>query len=229
MPHLWGMHGLRQAQEKPRYALLSSPLGPDPWAWIRNYGYSCDPWSQPARPPLSLPPRPAHGASGGGNEGREELRCPGPAVVGQGKAPNVFTFSFLSFWWPSRPAVTPLRFAGPRECLHYITPDTTAPLKHTRALAHAQTHTPAHAPLTCMLSHSHTYTGSHPELATLFCLRREVSAAPTNGHSFSGNLPTSLSSSQRCPEPGGVGPGLPGAPVGSLRLWCQSRWWTTTG
>lgn len=108
--------------------------------------------------------------------------CPvqGLLVVGQGKAQNVFTFSLLSFWQLSRLAVTPLRLAGPREGLHYITPDITAPKTHTHthtgtcALTLLHTHT-------LTLTETHLPTQSHPLHWQHYCLRR-ISAAPTNSH-----------------------------------------------
>lgn len=71
----------------------------------------------------------------------------------------VFTFSLLSFWWPGWPTVTPLRFVGPRECLHYITPLTTAPKTHTHW------HT---LRLTFFCTHIHLPTHSHGDAHLLY-------------------------------------------------------------
>lgn len=115
-----------EAQVDP--ARLSSRSGPVPW--LRTF----TPDRVLVTPGLSLLGLHYHSLPGQptglkvvGTKDWKSCAVQGLLVVGQGKAQNVFTFSFLSFWWPRWLAVTPLRFLGPRECLHYITPDTTAP------------------------------------------------------------------------------------------------------
>ena len=86
-------------------------------------------------------------------EGRKGCAVQGLPVAGEGQTQHAVYIFLLSFWWPCWPAVIPLRFVGPRECLPYITPDTTAPDTHTHT--HTHTHTLTHAQAHTLL---HTYT-----------------------------------------------------------------------
>lgn len=176
------MH-LREDSSKPRQ---TSP-GSLP---ILSGGFGLDP-----RPPLSLPPQPAHRAQGAGDGEPEKLPWPG-LLWRQGKAQNVFTFSLLSSWWPSQPAVTPLRFAGPRERLHYIT--TTQPPRHR----HSDTHTPS-------CTHGAHRRPVHTLLRQLGCLG--VLPPPPTVTRLWENLPIP------CPRASGPRAWWPDPPAGSRR------------
>ena len=106
----------------------------------------------------------------------------------------LFTFSLLSFWWPCWPAVIPLRFVGPRECLPYITPDTTAPdthtHTHTHTLTHAQAHTLLHTyTLTHMLLLRCSSTVAHPQWAMLLSWEDFYGLPATNHSHMDGASP----------------------------------------
>lgn len=194
---------------------LACPLGRD------HELQTFTPWRVGVVPCLGLPglhyhPLPAQ-PTGLQVEDRKSCAVRGLLVAGEGKAQNVFTFSLLSFWWPGRLAVTPLRFVGPRECLHYITPDTTAPEAHMPTGTRSGSHTPAHthSPRPLAETHLHSLTPSTGKTTVPESFLRP----PTNTHGQGSplqfqrdNLPTSWPSSSRCPEPSGTDPGLPGTP-----------------
>lgn len=119
----------------------------------------------------------------------------------------VFTFSLLSFWWPGRPAVTPLRFVGPRECLHYITPHTTAPRTHTHPGTGSGAHTLTHALST-------RYTCSLTPAAGKTAVSGHFLLPPPIVHSFPASWP---------PSPRGTEPGLLQGPRGTASVFVTSR------
>lgn len=145
----------------------------------------------------------------------------------------VFTFSLFSFWWPGWPAVTPLRFAGPGECLHYITPHTTAPKAHTHTHWHMVRHTHTHT-----LSKKHTCTVSTPSvgkavvsghfLPSLLTVTQVGAPHPTLHIALVsvGESSQLLALKSQVPRAQEACPGLPGD---SLGLWHQPKRWTATG
>lgn len=120
-----------EAQGDPMGSPLCPAPGPGSGASDAHSWRVPRPLARAPGPALSPRPRPARSAEAQAwGAGRAALSR---ACLWQARErPRmVFTFFLLSFWWPGRPAVTPLRFVGPRECLPYITPHTTAPKTHT--------------------------------------------------------------------------------------------------
>lgn len=176
----------RRSPGRPQWALLSvPPLGLGSRASDFTSGEFFDPW--PRLLGLHYHPLPGQHTGLRQQEWRTGRAALSRACLWQARErPRmVFTFSLLSFWWPGRPAVTPLRFVGPRECLHYITPHTTAPKTHTHTGTGSGAHT--HSPTR---SRRDTPAQSHT-LRWQDCCLRAPSAAPTSSPPGEG-LPPSL-------------------------------------